>query len=235
MVPETVLAEAVRTGLNVAFIGEAGAGKERAARLLHAYKKYDDFQKYDFQNGVSELWSLAAKFVNDFNLWLAESLKPKKVNFLRNIHALDHKQINYIIEYLQSLLNGKEIPPKEFLSAGLICSCEPRAAIASPWKELIVQFFPIEINIPPLRQRKIELPQLVSEILKEYQLATNKSVAGIQPAAMEILHDHHWPGNISELKSVLGQACALTDDRKLISRDIIAKRIKVSGSVSTVK
>ncbi|MCI0530776.1 MAG: hypothetical protein L0Y74_02340 [candidate division Zixibacteria bacterium] len=235
MVPKANLDEAIVTGLNVALIGEAGAGKEWSARRLHLQRKSNEFHRYDFQNGVPELWSLVAGFISDLNFWLGGFPRRTDTRFFRNIHGLNYKQANFIIDYLHALLIKKQITSSELLGGGLVCSCEPKAAETSPWKELIIQFFPVEIHIPPLRERKEEIPRLVSEILREYQISAKKSVVGIQSEAVEILSVHDWPGNISELKSVLGQACALTRDRELISRDVIAKRIMFSKNGSPVK
>ena len=118
------------------------------------------------------------------------------------------------------------------LRAGLICSCEPERAKLSPWKELIVQFFPHEITVLPLRERRAEIPLLVSEFISEWTQAHQKVISGIDERALNLLEEYYWPGNISELKSVLRQACAFADNHGIVSAELIEKRIRPGATVT---
>ncbi|MCL6610606.1 MAG: sigma-54-dependent Fis family transcriptional regulator [Peptococcaceae bacterium] len=64
--------------------------------------------------------------------------------------------------------------------------------------------FPIEI--PPLRRRRSDIPQLVSFLLKKLNQEYGRNVSGIDPAALDQLMAHDWPGNVRELENVLGRA-----------------------------
>ncbi len=60
----------------------------------------------------------------------------------------------------------------------------------------------VHIHLPPLRERKEDIPLLVNYFLKKYMLGTYP-VKNISPEAMELLMNYHWPGNIRELQNVI--------------------------------
>ncbi len=76
----------------------------------------------------------------------------------------------------------------------------------------------IAIDIPPLRERKEDIPLLVSHFLKIYQEKNNKAIDGIAEDVLDILTDYTWPGNVRELKNVIERAVVLTQGR-VISQD----------------
>ncbi len=62
------------------------------------------------------------------------------------------------------------------------------------------------ISLPPLRERKDDLPLLVSFFLRRYAREMDKNVTGIASAALDLLQRYSWPGNIRELQSVIQHA-----------------------------
>lgn len=59
------------------------------------------------------------------------------------------------------------------------------------------------IYIPPLRERKDDIPLLVSHFLKRYQNETSKKIKTVSNGAMETLINYHWPGNVRELENII--------------------------------
>ena len=82
----------------------------------------------------------------------------------------------------------------------------------------------IAIDIPPLRERKEDVPLLVSHFLKIYQEKNNKAIDGIAEDVLDILTDYTWPGNVRELKNVIERAVVLTQGR-VISQDDLPENI----------
>ncbi len=78
----------------------------------------------------------------------------------------------------------------------------------------------IAINIPPLRERKEDIPLLVSHFLKIYQEKNNKVIDGISEDVLDVLTDYLWPGNVRELKNVIERAVVLTQDRVITQKDL---------------
>ena len=82
----------------------------------------------------------------------------------------------------------------------------------------------IAIDIPPLRERKEDIPLLVSHFLKIYQEKNNKAIDGIAEDVLDILTDYAWPGNVRELKNVIERAVVLTQGR-VISQDDLPENV----------
>jgi transcriptional regulator with PAS, ATPase and Fis domain len=66
------------------------------------------------------------------------------------------------------------------------------------------------IELPPLRQRKEDLPLLVQSFLADFNARNNKQVSALDPAAMRILEQYNWPGNVRELRNVIERAVILS-------------------------
>jgi two-component system, NtrC family, response regulator HydG len=82
----------------------------------------------------------------------------------------------------------------------------------------------ITVDIPPLRERKEDIPLLVSHFLKIYQEKNDKTIDGISEDVLDILTDYSWPGNVRELKNVIERAVVLTQER-IISQDDLPENI----------
>jgi len=71
----------------------------------------------------------------------------------------------------------------------------------------------VNIDLPPLRERKDDIPELVDHFLKEYNRRRKRDVRGVSDAAMRLLMNYGWPGNIRELENVIERAVILCDGR----------------------
>ncbi|KAB0666217.1 sigma-54-dependent Fis family transcriptional regulator [Oryzomonas japonica] len=72
-----------------------------------------------------------------------------------------------------------------------------------------INVFPL--TIPPLRDRKDDIPLLCEHVLDHLRQHLGKALPGISPKAMEAMLDYHWPGNVRELRNCLERAAILTD------------------------
>jgi two-component system response regulator HydG len=77
----------------------------------------------------------------------------------------------------------------------------------------------IKIEIPPLRDRKEDIPLLVVHFLKKYSQETAKQVDRITLRAEKLLQQYDWPGNVRELKNVVERAVVLSQSRTLHAKD----------------
>ena len=71
------------------------------------------------------------------------------------------------------------------------------------------------IEIPPLRERKEDIPVLAFSFLKEFTSKFNKNIKGIDPKALELLEQYKWKGNIRELRNVMERAALLIEEDEL--------------------
>ncbi|MFQ5686844.1 MAG: sigma-54-dependent transcriptional regulator [Candidatus Scalindua sp.] len=78
----------------------------------------------------------------------------------------------------------------------------------------------ITMNMPPLRERREDIPLLISHFLKIYQEMNNKVIDGISEDVLDILTDYQWPGNVREIKNVIERAVVLTQDRVITQKDL---------------
>jgi len=77
-------------------------------------------------------------------------------------------------------------------------------------EDLFYRIHVIPIRLPPLRERKEDIPPLVEYFLKKFNLQMKKEVEGLTAAAMQRLMLHDWPGNVRELENTIEYAVAMT-------------------------
>jgi len=70
----------------------------------------------------------------------------------------------------------------------------------------------IPIELPPLRSRKGDIPLLTAYFIEKFNRQLNEKISGITPAAMTVLEDYHWPGNIRELENLIERLVVLKSD-----------------------
>jgi transcriptional regulator with PAS, ATPase and Fis domain len=80
----------------------------------------------------------------------------------------------------------------------------------------------IPLTLPPLKDRKEDIPLLVNHFLKKFSLAFGKPVQGIKKTAMDALVCYDWPGNVRELQNIMERMVALTDGTCLELEDVPA-------------
>jgi two-component system response regulator HydG len=78
----------------------------------------------------------------------------------------------------------------------------------------------ITMNMPPVRERREDIPLLISHFLKIYQEMNNKVLDGISEDVLDILTNYQWPGNVREIKNVIERAVVLTQDRVITQKDL---------------
>lgn len=87
-------------------------------------------------------------------------------------------------------------------------------------EDLFFRLSMVELKLPPLGDRKEDLPLLLRHFLEQYSRQYCKHVEGLTRRAETLLSRHHWPGNIRELENVIGYACMMTDSAKIDVRDL---------------
>lgn len=77
----------------------------------------------------------------------------------------------------------------------------------------------VTIFLPPLRERKEDIPELVSYFLRKFSPQINPKVSEISPEALEKLMRYHWPGNVRELENVIKRGMVLAKGSALLPED----------------
>lgn len=78
----------------------------------------------------------------------------------------------------------------------------------------------LNLHIPPLRERREDIPSLAHHFLRLTAARLGKSVDRLSPEAMESLKAHHWSGNIRELENAIERAVALSSDQQIEVEDL---------------
>ncbi|HEX5483929.1 MAG TPA: sigma-54 dependent transcriptional regulator [Terriglobia bacterium] len=87
----------------------------------------------------------------------------------------------------------------------------------------------VPINIPPLREHKEDIPDLVRLFVERFAREVGKPVTGITPAAMKFLMEFHWPGNVRELENIIERAVALSEGTQI---DVLDIRLDLSPATA---
>jgi len=78
----------------------------------------------------------------------------------------------------------------------------------------------VSIHLPPLRERKDDIPLLVEEFLRRYNVEMNKRMDSLSPKALAMLMDYDWPGNIRELQNVIERAVVVGRGPRVLPEDL---------------
>jgi DNA-binding NtrC family response regulator len=78
----------------------------------------------------------------------------------------------------------------------------------------------IPIAVPPLRERREDIPMLAEHFVQSHALRAGKQMDGITPAALAVLVDAPWPGNVRELENAVERAVVLSQHRTLQVEDV---------------
>jgi two-component system response regulator HydG len=89
----------------------------------------------------------------------------------------------------------------------------------------------VEIKVPPLRERRADIPYLTAAFVRETSERLQKSVAGLTPAGERLLASGAWEGNVRELRNVIERACILVDGEVISERELAVSMPPVSGHV----
>ncbi len=91
-------------------------------------------------------------------------------------------------------------------------------------EDLFYRLSVIPIVLPPLRDRKEDIPVLVEHFISDYNARFKKTIEAITPKAQKILMNYDWPGNVRELRNVIERAVIL-QDQGVIDVDLLPLRI----------
>ena len=99
-------------------------------------------------------------------------------------------------------------------------------------EDLFYRINVLSIQVPPLRNRKEDIPLLLNHFIKKFNKRLRKEVDGLRPEALQTLMNYPWPGNVRELENVIERTMALTERRE-IQRDELPDEIR-SGVSATL-
>jgi len=90
------------------------------------------------------------------------------------------------------------------------------------------------ITIPPLRERKEDIPALVEHFISKYSAEMNLPKKDIAPDALEVLRDYPWKGNVRELENVIERALILCEGDTITPKDLRLNPVGYSGTLTEI-
>jgi DNA-binding NtrC family response regulator len=215
---ESVIAEIASTNIPVLLIGESGTGKEMFARRVHQLSRQKDqplvrisCAAMNFANFPSEL-GLNSSTTGEIQKDAGKTI------FFDEISELDAACQRHL---LYALPDGNAGARRGSLSARVISATsrnlEEELRSGRFRSELYYRINGVCLRLPPLRERKEDIPLLVEFLLTKHaaELARPRPMLG--PRTLRVFMDYSWPGNIRELENVVKKIVALGDERLAIS------------------
>jgi two-component system, NtrC family, response regulator HydG len=222
---------------NVCIYGESGTGKELIARAIHArsHRQHGPLVTFDcaavpeslaesqlfghvrgaftgaiaHRDGVFALADSGTLFIDE----LGELSMPLQAKLLRVVQSREFVKVGgtKTMRTNVRLVTATNRDPKAAVDAGVF-----RA-------DLYYRIAVVVIKVPPLRERREDIPALVQHFIAHYAAAYKKRIHGIESAALERMSTLPWPGNIRQLENFLAQAIVLTERDVLTESDLFAE------------
>lgn len=230
---------------NVLVTGEHGTGKEVAARWLHASsararKSMITVNLGGLADGVfeSELFGhVKGAFTDAKSERVGRfELAHEGTLFLDEIANLSLPQQAKLLRVLQSgELERVGSSKTRQVDVRLISAtnADLRAEVADGRfrEDLLFRLNTVEIQLPPLRERRDDIPVLAAHFLSQHASRYRRTVTGFDASAMRALLEYRWPGNVRELSHTIERA-ALMADRELIRSSDLALVAQSGRNVS---
>ncbi len=207
--------------------GESGTGKELVARAIHLHSDRRNFPFIVVNSGSLPPDLLESHLFGHVKGAFTGAVTQKKGLFeAADKGSIFFDEISTLNPETQAKLL-RVMQDKEFMRLGgtrtIRVDTRIIAATNTDLEELIVQkkfrqdlFYRlnvIKIELPPLRERKEDIPLLVKHFVRLYSQENKKNIEGVTEDVMEILLDYDWPGNVRELENLIERAVVLTNSR----------------------
>ena len=209
--------------------GESGTGKELVARAIHYNSPRKNHKFVAINCGAIPENLLESELFGHKRGAFTDATKDKKGLIEEADHGtilLDeigelplHLQVK-LLRVLQERViypvgDSQPIPVNVRVIAATLRDLEMDVQNGRFRDDLLYRLNVITVSIPPLRERKEDIPLLVNYFLKKNQEKLGLAVYGITTEAMNAIIEYNWPGNIRELENCVERAMILTDENKI--------------------
>ncbi|BBE19797.1 type IV fimbriae expression regulatory protein PilR [Aquipluma nitroreducens] len=237
-----------QTNSSVIITGESGTGKELIARAIHANSPRKFFPFVSVHCGAlteslleSELFGhekgafTGAMYNRKGRFEMADSGSI----FLDEIATISTKMQVELLRVLESKTFMRVGGNKE-ISSDFRVICATNKDLKSMVEkgtfreDLFYRLNVVNIQIPPLRDRKDDIPLLVNYFINKYCTSMNKPPASIDQAALNRIQEFNFPGNIRELENMIERAIVVGNGKKITLKDLPLEKTFVSNSAESL-
>ncbi len=217
---------------NVIVVGEIGAGKERLAHIIHENSNRADKPFYSFycvdvtETEYKDAFWGHLQFENESVTLKYNALEKASggILYLNQFSELSPQFMSNIIDSYQKGCNqlfryNRQAKPRLIISLNQESYQE---LLQTPvWEKLLAQMDPVVIMLPPLRERKEDIPILINYFLKEIR-ESNSSFEDLRISSQALYKcfNYSWPGNIRQLKNALLQGAILSYGKTIESQHL---------------
>lgn len=223
------------TDTTVLITGESGTGKELIARAIHRYSSRTDkpFVAVDCGSLVENLFE--SELFGHVKGSFTGAIATKYGRFeLANGGTLFFDEIGNVSTNIQTKLL-RVLQEREITKVGSsqIVKVDVRIIAATNRdlqktvkagtfrEDLFYRLSVVPITLPPLRQRRDDIPLLANHFLSKYNKKRGKNIKAISDRAMKALVEYDWPGNVRELENAIERAVVLTEDDMIKPSDLL--------------
>jgi two-component system response regulator AtoC len=218
------------TDVTVLIRGESGVGKELVARALHeqSLRKDKPFVKVNCAALPTELLESELFGFEKGAFTGAIQHKPGKFEFanhgtmfLDEIGDMSFPLQAKLLQALQdgefSRLGGKaDVRVDVRVITATNCDLESAVATGKFREDLYFRLNVVTITIPPLRDRREEIPCLTDHFLKKYSVQYNKPFPGISTSLSNLFMEYEWPGNVRQLENLIKRMVVLGSEAPIV-------------------
>ena len=209
------------TPATILLLGESGTGKELFAHAIHnsSKRKYNQFIRVNCAAltdslleselfGYSEGAFTGARRGGKKGLFEQSSGGTIFLDEIGEVSVNVQAKLLRVLQEKEIVRVGdtKSVPVDVRVIAATNIDLEQAVATGKFREDLYYRIRVIPLYIPPLRERKEEIPALARHLLRKFNQEYGRMVDDIAPNVLDYLQDHGWPGNIRELENVLGRS-----------------------------
>jgi two-component system response regulator PilR (NtrC family) len=228
--------------------GESGTGKELVARAIHTHSSRPDKAFVTVNSGNLPPELLESTLFGHVKGAFTGAVYPKKglcdmadkgtifFDEIGNIPLETQAKLLRVIQEREFMrLGGMEtIKVDVRIIAATNCDLKQMMEAGRFREDLYYRLHVINIFLPPLRQRKEDIPVLAQHFLVKYGEENNKGGLELAPEALDLLMDYHWPGNVRELENVMERAVVLATGPR-IGPDLIPDHVRTTPAFQIPK
>ena len=238
-----LIAQAAPSRSTILVVGESGTGKELAAKAIHANSPRKDKPFVVVNSGSLPPDLLESNLFGHVKGAFTGAVYAKKGLFeLADKGTLFFDEIGNIpLETQAKLL--RVMQEREFMRLGGVETIRVDVRVVAATnvdlrravdegrfrEDLYYRLNVIALPLPPLRQRKEDIPALVQHFTEKYAQENEKQVEGVAPEVLQTLLDYDWPGNVRELENVIERGVVLTTV-PLIGKELVPEHVRSSPS-----